>query len=242
MFYKGRKSIEEKAKFRGLYDIRLSNQKNAIKIQGFLKEKFELVEIPGYNFGDYYKTIIISERKNGKKEDIVPIFVPKELIQEYLGQENHLKNRYVKVGGQLRSYDKYDQDGSRHLGIYVLAEFIKVYSESKVRNSAEGDQNDIYLDGYLCTEPRFSMSKELKSFTDFVIVCKDENEERAYVPITCREKAAEMTKNVKKGDRVAVLGKIQSRDYVKFQEDSQEYVERTCLEVMTFNVSRKAVE
>lgn len=164
------------------------------------------------------KTMIVKCKRFSGVEDNVVVHLPFSF------------DRQVKVGdaieinGQFRSYNQ-DYGDSRRLILYVqpvLLEKLGILSE---------DENIISLKGTICKPPIYRKTPLTdREITDFMIAVNRPEGGADFVPCIAWGYNALALKTACVGDRVAVQGRIQSREYAKIHEDGRREV-RTAYEI-----------
>lgn len=174
----------------------MEKNKNNVTMIGQLENELEFAyEAYGERF---YSSKIICPRKSGT-EDIIPITVSELLIEkseQYVGKT-------VKICGSFRSYNK---DG--HLLLSVFANEFSVYGEDEIKNN-----NAISLDGYICKQPIFRETPLGRQITDVLIAVNRSKYKSDYIPCIFWEENAIYTSGLNVGTHIAIIGRIQSREY-----------------------------
>lgn len=169
-------------------------------------------EILGENF---YDATISMERLSGQ-EDIIPITISDRLLDESLEIGN-----LIGVIGQFRSYNKI-VDGHSRLVLRVF-----------VREIAEIDEqcpNVIELDGYVCKPPVYRQTPFKREIADILLAVNRAYNKSDYIPTIAWGRNARYASSFEVGDRIALVGRIQSRVYQKQLEDGS-IEERVAYEV-----------
>jgi len=127
--------------------------------------------------------------------------------QSYIGQ-------HVKVDGQFRSYNRYEENRNR-LILSVFAQELEFVYEIP-----EGEKNNwIFLDGYICKEPIYRKTPLGRQIADLLIAANRSYGKSDYIPCICWGRNARFVSGISIGSRVQVYGRIQSREYVKKLDD-----------------------
>ena len=91
------------------------------------------------NCGGFYKVKVETVNPKGKK-DVIPVVLSEVFIADI---NKPIQNKYIKVKGKYRSFTKENEEGQKHLEVFVLASDITFLEK-------ELYENKIYFDGYLC--------------------------------------------------------------------------------------------
>ena len=200
----------------------MKNQR--IHIAGILESKLEIShEI--YN-EKFYEGRIVVERLSGT-EDYIPIMVPERLIDV----KTLWPGDFLYINGEIRSYNKYDEYGKNKLLLHVFAEEIG-------RTDEKTDENDCYMEGFLCKEPIYRETPYGRRLCDILVAVNRDHKKSDYIPCICWGRNAKFVSRLSVGTKVALWGRFQSRNYVKRLSDT-ESENRTAYEV---SISKLDVE
>ena len=90
--------------------------------------------------------------------------------------------------------------------------------------------NSIVLSGYICKPPVYRTTPFNREIADLLIAVNRSYNKSDYIPAIAWGRNARFVKNLAVGDRVALSGRIQSREYQKKQPD-ESFVTMTAYEV-----------
>lgn len=170
----------------------------------------------------FYRTEIITTRKSGAI-DTIPVIVSDRLVE--IGQYS-VQKRY-KIEGQLRTYNYHDEEKTR-LILYVFVKNIEEVDENVK------DQNIITLIGYLCKTPIYRKTPNGREITDTIIAVNRLYGKSDYLPCICWGRNARFASTFQIGNRVKIVGRVQSREYEKRTDDS--VIIKTAFEVSVNNL------
>lgn len=173
---------------------------NRVFISGEIVTKAEFShEVYGEGF---YEMNVLVKRLSGQG-DVLPVTVSERLITD----------KDLKVGvtinalGQFRSYNKL-VDGKSKL---MLTVFIReLVDETYVKNP-----NSIVLTGYICKPPVYRTTPFNREIADILIAVNRSYNKSDYIPCIAWGRNARFAKNLAVGEKIAVSGRIQSREYQK---------------------------
>ena len=189
---------------------------NAVKISG------EIVSGFTYSYSkygnDYYRVNLATSRLSGRL-DYIPLMVSGQLIST---QEDYRGYR-VEVVGQLRSYNRHIKDRT-HLELSVFVNKINFIEDEYT------DNNEIFLDGYICKAPQYRTTPLGREITDLILAVNRSNRESDYIPCIAWGKFARYISRFEVGAPVSIKGRIQSREYTKKLSET-EYEKRVAYEV-----------
>ena len=154
-----------------------------------------------YGEGFYEMTVAV-KRLSGSLDEL-PVTVSERLIEE-----NKLKRgATLSAFGQFRSYNKL-VDGKSKL---MLTVFIKeIVLEQEVKNP-----NSIVLIGHICKRPIYRTTPFNREIADVLIAVNRSYNKSDYIPCIAWGRNARFSKSLSVGDKIAISGRIQSREYQK---------------------------
>lgn len=156
-------------------------------------------EVYGEGFYEFFVKVM---RLSGQA-DILPVTLSERLIQgALLG-----KGRTICAVGQFRSYNKIENGKSR----LMLTIFVR-----ELLDEAEGkNPNNILLSGYICKPPVYRTTPFNREIADVLVAVNRAYNKSDYIPCIAWGRNARFVKNLSVGDKVAISGRIQSREYQK---------------------------
>ena len=180
-------------------------QNNKVFISGrVVGEKTFSHEVYGEGF---YETKVAVKRLSGQ-EDVLPVTVSERLMEK----EDFSIGHVVSAVGQFRSYNKL-VDGKSKL---MLTVFVRdLVDESFCKNP-----NSIVLAGYICKQPTYRTTPFNREICDMLVAVNRAYNKSDYIPCIAWGRNARFVKNLAVGERVALSGRVQSREYQKkYDED-----------------------
>lgn len=157
-------------------------------------------------FGEGFYMVDILVRRLSNSEDRIPLMVSERLIdvtQDYRGE-------YIMASGQFRSYNRHEEQKNR-LILSVFAREIEF-----IDGEPEGSKtNSILLDGYICKQPIYRKTPLGREIADLLLAVNRPYGKSDYIPCICWGRNARYAAAFEIGEHVQVLGRIQSREYVK---------------------------
>lgn len=156
----------------------------------------------------FYEMDVLVKRLSGQA-DVLPVTVSERLIES-----NSLKvGSSISALGQFRSYNKLI-DGKSKLMLTVF-----------VRELVEGvdvkNPNNIVLSGYICKPPIYRTTPFSREIADVLIAVNRAYNKSDYIPCIAWGRNARFVKNLPVGEKIAIAGRIQSREYVKKYSESE---------------------
>ena len=171
-------------------------------------------EVYGEGFYEFYVRVM---RLSGQA-DILPVTISERLIK---GNDLKIGSQLCALG-QFRSYNKLENGKSR----LMLTVFVReVLAEAQGKNP-----NSIVLSGYICKPPVYRTTPFIREIADILLAVNRAYNKSDYIPCIAWGRNARFVQNLKVGDRVALSGRIQSREYQKRLSET-EAVTMTAYEV-----------
>lgn len=199
-------------------------ENNQVTVMGEIVSEFSFShEI----FGEGFYMVDVSVKRLSESYDIIPVMVSERLLdvsESYVGM-------LICVNGQFRSYNRHEERKNR-LVLSVFAreiEFVDSVEESS-------RTNQIFLDGYICKEPIYRKTPLGREIADLLLAVNRPYGKSDYIPCICWGRNARYANNFKVGERCAIWGRIQSREYMK--KIDEEHVEKR----IAFEVSVSKLE
>ena len=90
--------------------------------------------------------------------------------------------------------------------------------------------NHILLDGYICKEPVYRKTPLGREIADLLLAVNRPYGKSDYIPCICWGRNARFASSFEVGEHVQILGRIQSREYIKKITDTESQ-KRTAYEV-----------
>ena len=172
-------------------------------------------------YGEGFYMVELCVERLSASSDTIPVMISERLIdvsQDYRG-------KLLKVQGQFRSYNRHDERKNR-LVLSVFAREAELVEQMEESSRA----NAIYLDGYICKEPVYRRTPLGREIADLLLAVNRPYGKSDYIPCISWGRNARFAGNFKVGDRVAVWGRIQSREYMK-KLDEEHTEKRVAYEV-----------
>ncbi len=187
------------------------NENNRVTVMGEIVGEFSFShEIYGEGF---YMVDILVPRLS-ESADKIPLMVSERLIdvtQDYRG-------RNAQVSGQFRSYNRHEERKNK----LVLSVFVREWEF--IDEVERGEQtNHIELDGYICKEPVYRKTPLGREIADILLAVNRPYGKSDYIPCISWGRNARFANDFTVGSRCRIIGRIQSREYMKkISEDQAE--------------------
>ena len=126
---------------------------------------------------------------------------------------------------QFRSYNRHEEQKNR-LVLSVFAREIEFIEEEP-----DGAKtNHILLEGYMCKKPVYRKTPLGREIADLLLAVNRPYGKSDYIPCICWGRNARYASGFEVGEHVRILGRIQSREYVKKLSETETET-RTAYEV-----------
>lgn len=176
-------------------------------------------------YGETFYTFSLEVPRLSDITDVIPVTVSERLIIDMpieIGKE-------IIVEGQFRSYNTYEDNRSR----LVLTVFAKEIVERVV--TGEGDDkinvsNEVTLTGFLCKPAVYRKTPFGREIADILLAVNRAYNKSDYIPCIAWGRNARFCNNLPVGSGVKIVGRIQSRNYIKTLEDGTQ-LHKTAYEV-----------
>lgn len=190
---------------------------NQITVRG------QLVELPEYsheNHGKkFYRFYLDIPRLSGNS-DRLPVIITEELLAEL----DPSGGSYIAVTGQIRSHNIRSAN-ARHLLIFIFAANV---------TAEDGPAcNDVILEGPLCKDPIYRRTPLGREICDGMLAVPRTFRRADYLPCIFWGRTAGEISDCRTGDRIRIVGRLQSRTYTKHTEQGPE--ERVAYEISVLN-------
>ena len=158
--------------------------------------------------------------------DIIPITVSERLLTSI----NLSLGTMLKVEGQFRSYNNYENEKNR-LILTVFAKDIEFLpAENEIVASKDLVSNEVTLVGFICKAPIYRQTPFGREIADILLAVNRAYNKSDYIPCIAWGRNARFCENMEVGTEVKLTGRVQSRIYEKKHEDGS-VEERVAYEV-----------
>ncbi len=159
-------------------------------------------------YGEGFYEFFVSVKRLSGQADVLPITISERLIK---GAELE-KGSQICALGQFRSYNKIEGGRSRLM--------LTVFVRELLTEIPEKNPNNILLSGYICKPPVYRTTPFNREIADLLIAVNRAYNKSDYIPCIAWGRNARFVKNLCVGDKVAISGRIQSREYQKRLSDT----------------------
>lgn len=168
-------------------------------------------------FGEGFYELFVRVNRLSGQADLLPVTISERLLGDGLKKGDELC-----ALGQFRSYNKLENGKSRLMLTVFVRETLPVHLGK--------NPNSIVLSGYICKPPVYRTTPFNREIADLLIAVNRSYNKSDYIPAIAWGRNARFVRNLSVGDRVALSGRIQSREYQKKQAD-ESFLTMTAYEV-----------
>ena len=156
-------------------------------------------EVYGEGFYEFFVRVM---RLSGQA-DVLPVTLSERLIQDGMLE----KGKSICALGQFRSYNKIENGRSRLM--------LTVFVRELLPELPDKNPNSILLSGYICKPPVYRTTPFNREIADVLVAVNRAYNKSDYIPCIAWGRNARFVKNLAVGDKIAISGRIQSREYQK---------------------------
>lgn len=161
------------------------------------------------SFGEGFYELTLKVDRLSNNYDNIPVIVSEKLL---VGDNFKLGN-IVAIQGQFRSYNKL-VDGKSKL-------ILNVFVRSIIEIDDSMNPNVVELSGFICKEPIFRMTPFGREICDMLIAVNRAYNKSDYLPCIVWGRNARFARSARVGQKVEIVGRIQSREYQKRISDEE---------------------
>ena len=169
-------------------------------------------------FGESFYEFLIRIKRLSDSYDVIPVTISERLMDDRIEI-----GKTISVAGQFRSYNKLENNKSKLMLTIFVREFIDL--DKKV------EANQIEITGFLCKEPIYRTTPFNREICDVLLAVNRSYNKSDYIPCIAWGRNARYIKNCKIGEKIKVIGRIQSREYQKRVDGSDNFITKVAYEV-----------
>ena len=157
-------------------------------------------------YGEGFYEFQVKVMRLSGQADVLPVTVSERIMTEDMKPGG-----FICALGQFRSYNKLENGRSR-LMLTVFVREVLDYHPGK-------NPNSIVLSGYICKPPVYRTTPFNREIADLPVAVNRSYNKSDYIPAIAWGRNARFVKNLAVVDKIALSGRIQSREYQKKQAD-----------------------
>ena len=205
-----------KLKYEGEKQMNIEQETNKVFLQGIIDTDLEFNHMVKED--EFYSFNLKVIRLSGQY-DIIPVIVSKRLMEE----NNLTKDKKIAIRGQFRSFNKLENE-KRRLILSVFVKELCEYDENL-------NPNIIELDGYICKPVVYRTTPFSREICDILLAVNRNFNKSDYIPCIAWGSNAQQVSNYDVPTKLKIIGRIQSREYIKHFEGVIEPVTKIAYEV-----------
>lgn len=172
----------------------------------------------------FYNLNLAIPRLSGQ-EDVIPITISDRLLADKKLQIGDL----IAIKGQFRSYNKIEDEKSK----LILTVFVREICDY----DQDANPNTIEIFGYICKSPIYRTTPFNREITDMLMAVNRSYNKSDYIPCITWGRNARFVGSMPVGTKLEVVGRIQSREYLKKYNETDEPVKKVAYEISVSKVS-----
>ena len=184
------------------------NLNNVVKLGGIISIK----PIFSHEVYDekFYK-LYVEVKRLSNVCDTLPIIISEKIID----MDKLTIGTAVLINGQFRSYNEFKNERTK-LVLSIFVKEIKIQELEKIEML-----NEIALEGFLCKKPTYRKTPLGREISDVIIAVNRTYKKSDYIPCILWGRNAKYSENMEIGEKVRLVGRIQSRNYEKKLADDK---------------------
>ncbi len=189
---------------------------NKVYLQGEILDNPELNHVV---MDEKFYSFNLSIPRLSGLSDVIPITISEKLITNL----DINPGDKIALRGQFRSYNKLD-NGKRKL---VLSVFVRELCEW----DDNANSNVIEMNGYICKPAIYRTTPFSREICDVLLAVNRNYNKSDYIPCIAWGRNAQFVNSMPVGTGLSIVGRIQSREYVKHIEGMDEPITKIAYEV-----------
>ena len=191
----------------------------------FLKgEVVSSLEFSHEAFGEGFYELKLKVERLSNNYDIIPIIISEKLLYH----QDFEMGKEVSIQGQFRSFNKLEEGKSKLI--------LNVFVRNIIQLDDTINPNIVELSGYICKAPVFRMTPFGREICDILIAVNRAYNKSDYLPCIVWGRNARFARDLEVGQKVNLVGRIQSREYQKKLNDF-DTITKTAYEISVNKIS-----
>lgn len=165
-------------------------------------------EVYGEKFYSFY---LINERLSGTN-DVLCCIISEAVMPTFIEQDAN-----IEIVGNIRTRNYTEEDGKRKCEIRVFVDHVSGTFERNI------NVNEVTLNGTICKESKYRTTPLGREIADVLVASNRERSRNSdYIPCVAWGRNALRVSQMTVGTKVVIIGRFQSREYIKHLEDGTE--------------------
>ena len=180
---------------------------NKIRLSGVITSDFVKSHT---SFGEQFYSFTIGSKRTSGNLDVLRCIISEALLPDNIGI-----NDKICVNGEIRTRNVEDENGKKHTEVFVFVKNIEDYPGH--------DTNYVEGNFYICRKTDVRETPLGRTVIDFTCASNRENSDKSdYIPTIAWGRSATRIAAMPIGTEIDVVGRLQSREYIKKYEDGSE--------------------
>ncbi len=168
--------------------------------------KGEVMEQPKFSheaYGEGFYELKLKVKRLSDNYDVVPIIISEKLMYN----KDFDVGKVVSIHGQFRSFNKMEDCKSKLI--------LNVFVRDVIELDDSLNPNIVELSGFVCKPPVFRMTPFGREICDILVAVNRAYNKSDYLPCIVWGRNARFAKDLIVGQKIDIVGRIQSREYQK---------------------------
>ena len=171
-------------------------------------------------YGEAFYLVMLGIMRKSGYEDEIRLIISEKL----LGGRSPKVGELLEISGQIRTYNR-EVDGRSKLEVTVFTRRMEYCSDEVIEY-----ENHVAIEGFICKAPVRRTSPLGREICDLMVAVNRMYNKSDYIPTIAWGRNAIYSGQLQVGDKIAVEGRIQSREYRKYNDEG-EPITKTAYEV-----------
>ncbi len=171
-------------------------------------------------YGEAFYLVMLGIMRKSGYEDEIRLIISEKL----LGGRSPKVGELLEISGQIRTYNR-EVDGRSKLEVTVFTRRMEYCSDEEFEY-----ENHVAIEGFICKAPVRRTSPLGREICDLMVAVNRMYNKSDYIPTIAWGRNAIYSGQLQVGDKIAVEGRIQSREYRKYNDEG-EPITKTAYEV-----------
>ena len=171
-------------------------------------------------YGEAFYLVMLGIMRKSGYEDEIRLIISEKL----LGGRSPKVGELLEISGQIRTYNR-EVDGRSKLEVTVFTRRMEYCSDEEFEY-----ENHVAIEGFICKAPVRRTSPLGREICDLMVAVNRMYNRSDYIPTIAWGRNAIYSGQLQVGDKIAVEGRIQSREYRKYNDEG-EPITKTAYEV-----------
>lgn len=150
----------------------------------------------------FFSFTLMTKRLSGAF-DVIPIIASEDL----LASTEILPENFIRINATLRSFNKRSESGNK----LIISALAKEIFESQI----EEYENTLELSGTVCKTPNYRKTPLGREICDLMLAVNRKYGRSDYLPLIVWGQNARRAAELSTGNMINLLGRLQSREYIK---------------------------